>query len=264
MRYHGPGPMFDSHAHLNDSRFAADRPEVLARARAAGLHGCVIVGYDLPSSQVALQLAEAEPDLWCAVGVHPHDADAVTPALLDGLRDLAGHARVVAIGETGLDYYRNLSPPTVQRQAFVAFITLAQELALPLIVHCREAQDDCLAVLDAHRDPGQTIVMHCFAGEMAFARQCLERGFLLGLAGTITYPKAFALRQVAAEAPLEQLLIETDCPWLPPQGYRGQRNEPAYVRHVAQVIAQERGLDVEAVSTQTEQNARRAFGITGD
>ncbi|MBU0609925.1 MAG: TatD family hydrolase, partial [Armatimonadetes bacterium] len=204
--------MFDSHCHLNDSRFAADRPEVLQRAREAGVNGFVMVGYDLPSSQVALQLAEQEPDIWSAVGVHPHDAADVTPEVLDDLRNLAAHERVVAIGESGLDYYRNLSPPPVQREAFAQFIGLAQELALPLIVHCREAQEDCLRVLDEHRDPGQTVIMHCFAGAMDFARQCLERGFYLGLAGTITYPKAFALRKIAAEAPLEQLLIETDCP----------------------------------------------------
>ncbi len=256
--------MFDSHAHLNDSRFAADRPEVLQRAREAGLNGFVVVGYDLPSSQVALQLAEQEPDIWSAVGVHPHDAADVTPEVLDDLRNLAAHERVVAIGESGLDYYRNLSPPPVQREVFAQFIGLAQELGLPLIVHCREAQEDCLRVLDEHRDPGQTVIMHCFAGGMDFARQCLERGFYLGLAGTITYPKAFALRKIAAEAPLEQLLIETDCPWLPPQGHRGQRNEPAHVRQVAEVVARERGMNVDEIASQTEGNTRRAFRITGD
>jgi len=256
--------MFDSHAHLNDSRFAADRPEVLQHAREAGLNGFVVVGYDLPSSQVALQLAEQEPDIWSAVGVHPHDAADVTPEVLDDLRNLAAHERVVAIGESGLDYYRNLSPPPVQREVFAQFIGLAQELGLPLIVHCREAQEDCLRVLDEHRDPGQTVIMHCFAGGMDFARQCLERGFYLGLAGTITYPKAFALRKIAAEAPLEQLLIETDCPWLPPQGHRGQRNEPAHVRQVAEVVARERGMNVDEIASQTEGNTRRAFRITGD
>jgi TatD DNase family protein len=253
--------MFDSHAHLNDPRFSADLPEVLARAHEAGVNGCLVVGYDFPSSQVALKLAEEEPDIWCAVGVHPHDADDVTAALIDEIRALAQHERVVAIGESGLDYYRNLSPPPVQREAFAQFIRLAQELALPLIVHCREAQEDCLRVLDEHRDAGQTVIMHCFAGGMDFARQCLERGFYLGLAGTVTYPKAFALRKLAAEAPLEQLLIETDCPWLPPQAYRGQRNEPAYVRHMAEVVARERGLDVDEAGRETERNARRAFGI---
>ena len=262
--------MFDSHAHLNDDKFAADRPAVLARARAADVHGCVVVGYDFPSSQAALKLAEQEPDLWCAVGVHPHDAADVTPALLDNLRELARHERVVAIGESGLDYYRNLSPPPVQREVFAQFIHLARELARPLIVHCRAqthsvcAQEDCLQVLDEHREAGQTVIMHCFAGGLEFATECLQRGFVLGLAGTITYPKASALREVAAEAPLAQLLIETDCPWLPPQQYRGQRNEPAYVRHVAEVVARERGLDVEKVAARTEENARRAFGLTGD
>lgn len=254
--------MFDSHAHLNDGRFSADRPEVLQRARETGVTGCVVVGYDVGSSRVALELAEQEPDIWCSVGVHPHDAADVTPEVLDDLRELAGHERVVAIGETGLDYFRNLSPPQVQREAFVNFITMAAELALPLIVHCREAQDDCLRVLDEHRDPQQTIIMHCFAGGVEFARRCLQRGFYLGMAGTVTYPKATALRKVAAEAPFEQLLIETDCPWLPPQGHRGQRNEPAYVQEVARVVAEQRGISLEAAAQQTEANARRAFGIT--
>lgn len=253
--------MFDSHAHLNDPRFSADRTEVLQRAREAGLTGCVVVGYDFGSSRVALELAEQEPDIWCSVGVHPHDAADVTPQVLDDLRELAGHQRVVAIGESGLDYFRNLSPPQVQRAAFVNFITMARELSLPLIVHCREAQDDCLQVLDEHRDPQQTIIMHCFSGGADFAHECLRRGFYLGLAGTVTYPKAFALKQVAAEAPFDQLLIETDCPWLPPQGHRGQRNEPAYVRAVAEVVARQRGIEVEVAAQQTEANARRAFGM---
>ena len=254
--------MFDSHAHLNDSRFSPDRPGVLALARAVGLTGMVVVGYDLDSSRLALQLAEQEADIWCSVGVHPHDAAEVTPQVLEELRELAAHARVVALGETGLDYYRNLSPPPVQRQVFADFIALAHELALPLIVHCREAQEDCLQVLDEHRRPEQTVVMHCFAGGMDFARECLRRSFYLGLAGTITYPKAFALRKIAAEAPLEQLLIETDCPYLPPQQHRGQRNEPAYVAEVAEVVARERGVDTAEVAARTERNARRAFGIT--
>jgi TatD DNase family protein len=253
--------MFDSHAHLNDSRFAPDRPEVIARAREAGVAGMIVVGYDLPSSQVALKLAAEEPDIWSAVGVHPHDAADVTPAVLDSLRQLAGHERVVAIGESGLDYFRNLSPPPVQRQAFAEFIRLARELSLPLIVHCREAQEDCLRVLDEERDPGQTVIMHCFAGGMEFARQCLERGFYLGLAGTITYPKAFALRKLAAEGPLERLLIETDCPYLPPQAHRGQRNEPAYVRYVAETVAKARGVGIAEIARQTAANARQAFRL---
>jgi len=254
--------MFDSHCHLNDPRFSPDLPEVLARARQAGVTGCIVVGYDLGSSQVALKLADEAPDIWGAVGVHPHDASDVTPEVLDELRGLARHDRVVAIGESGLDYYRNLSPPPVQREAFIQFIELARELGLPLIVHCREAQEDCLRVLDEHRQAEQTIIMHCFAGGMEFARECLARGFYLGLAATITYPKAFALRKIAAEAPFDQLLVETDCPWLPPQQHRGQRNEPAHVRYVVEVVARERGVDVEQVAQQTESNARRAFGLT--
>ncbi|MEN6401545.1 MAG: TatD family hydrolase [Armatimonadia bacterium] len=253
--------LFDSHCHLNDPKLGADLPEVLRSARAAGLVGMMVVGYDLVSSQFAADIAAREGDCWAAVGLHPHDASDADEALLAQLRELAGQPRVKAIGETGLDYFRNLSPRPDQRRAFEAFIGMSAELGLPLIVHCREAQEDVLEVLDANRQAGQTVVMHCFAGGVAFAEECLQRGFYLGLAGTITYPKSFALRQVAKEAPLERLLIETDAPWLPPQAYRGKRNEPAYVALVAETVAEERGMTVEEIGEATERNAREAFGV---
>jgi TatD DNase family protein len=253
--------LFDSHCHLNDRKFSPDLPQVLQRAREAGLVGAVVIGYDLGSSQIALDLATEEPDLWCAVGVHPHDAEDVTPEVLSQLHDLAASERVRAIGETGLDYFRNLSPRPDQRRAFEAFLALAAELGKPVIVHCREAQSDLLSVLDANLAPGQTVVMHCFAGDVAFAQECLQRGFYLGLAGTITYPKAHGLREVVAMAAADRLLIETDCPWLPPQGHRGQRNEPAYVQLVAEIVAQARGLTPEEAAELTTENARMAFGV---
>lgn len=253
--------MIDSHAHLNDPSFSPDREDVLRRARLQGLQACLVVGYNLSSSHVACQLAEKEPDLWASVGVHPHEAEDVTPEALQEIRQLAAYPRVVALGETGLDYYRNLSPPEKQREAFIAFIALAAELALPLIVHCRDAQDECLALLDKHRQAEQKIIMHCFSGGWEFARECVQRGFYLGLAGPITYPKAFALRKIAAEMPLEQLLIETDCPWLPPQPHRGERNEPAHLLYVAEAVAQARGTSWEAIAQHTAENARRVFGL---
>lgn len=251
--------LIDSHAHLNDPRFSPDRPEVLQRAREAGIRGFVNVGFDLPSSLLAVALAEREPDCWAAVGVHPHDADEVTPDTVAQLRELAADPKVIAIGESGLDYFRNLSPPEVQREVFAGFIHLAADLGLPLIVHCREAPKDCLRVLDAHRAPEQRIIMHCFAGGTDFAEECTARGFWLGLAGTVTYPKSHVLREVAATVPAAQFLVETDCPWLPPQGHRGERNEPAYVAQVAAVVARERGLTPEQVSALTLANTQAAF-----
>lgn len=234
--------LIDSHAHLNDSRFSADREQVLCRAAEAGVAAVLNVGFDLPSSRLAVELARDYPALFAAVGIHPHDASDADEEALAAIAELAAAPRVVAIGETGLDFFRNLSPPPRQREAFARFIGLAAELQKPLIVHCREAQEEVLAVLDANRAGDQPVVMHCFAGDVAFAEQCLQRGFYLGLAGTVTYPKSPALREVAACAPAERLLMETDCPWLPPQAHRGQRNEPAYVRLVAETVAAARGI----------------------
>ncbi len=254
-------PLIDSHAHLNDPRFAPDRPAVLERARAAGVTAIINVGYDLPSSRLAVEIAEREADCWAVVGIHPHDATDVDEAALAELRELAQAPKVVGIGESGLDYYRNLSPPEIQQEIFARFIHLAADFGLPLVVHCREAQEDCLRLLDQHTTPGQRVIMHCFAGGVEFARKCTDRGYWLGLAGTLTYPKAHALREVAARMPADRLLVETDCPWLPPQGHRGQRNEPAYVAEVAERLAVARGMMVSEACSLTASNTCAAFGL---
>jgi TatD DNase family protein len=253
--------IIDSHAHLNDSRFSPDRAAVLQRAREAGVGAIINVGFDLGSSRLAVEMAEEHADLYAAVAVHPHDASDVNGEALKTLRELARNPRVVAIGESGLDFFRNLSPPPVQRKAFEQFIGLSADGGKPLIVHCREAQDEVLKVLDGNLTPAQTVIMHCFAGGVEFAEQCLQRGFYLGMAGTITYPKAHLLREVAAMAPAERLLVETDCPWLPPQGHRGERNEPAYVLKVVETVAVARAISVEEAGALTATNARIAFGL---
>jgi TatD DNase family protein len=253
--------LIDSHAHLNDSRFSPDLPQVLARAREAGLTAIVNVGFDLGSSRLAVEMASQHAELYAAVGVHPHDASDLDDEAIKVLRDLADHPKVVAIGETGLDFFRNLSPPPVQRQAFERSIALAGELGKPLIVHCREAQGEVLQVLDAHLSSGQTVAMHCFSGNVAFSDKCLQRGFYLGMAGTVTYPKSVVLREVAALVPPDRLLIETDCPWLPPQKHRGERNEPAYVGQVAQVVAEARGISADELGSLTAANAKATFGL---
>lgn len=254
-------PLIDSHAHLNDPRFAPDRPAVLERARLAGVTGIINVGYDLASSRLAVEIAKMEPDCWAVVGVHPHDAQDVNADSLGELRSLAEEAKVVGIGESGLDYYRHLSPPDVQQRVFARFIRLASDLDLPLVVHCRDAQDDVLRLLDEHTTGTQRVIMHCFAGGVAFAQACVDRGYWLGLAGTLTYPKSHALRAAAASMPADRLLVETDCPWLPPQGHRGQRNEPAYVAEVAERLAVTRGLTIREVGELTAANTCAAFDL---
>lgn len=253
--------LIDSHAHVNDSRFSPDLPQVLQRAQDAGVSTIINVGYDLGSSLVAVDMAGEHAELFAAVGIHPHDAADVNDEALQALRDLADNPRVVAIGETGLDFFRNLAPPDLQRNAFERFIGLAGQLHKPLIVHCREAQSEVLKVLDANLSPGQTVIMHCFAGGLEFAEKCLQRDFYLGMAGTVTYPKSHVLREVAETCPANRLLIETDCPWLPPQSHRGQRNEPAYVKLVAETVATARGVTVEEIAAMTSANARAAFGL---
>ncbi len=256
--------LVDTHTHLDMPQFSIDRKATIERAHAAGVAWMIDVGADLPSSRRAVALAQQEPTLWAAVGVHPHDAETVTAAALAELRTLAAQPRVVAIGEIGLDYYRDLAPRPAQRAAFAAQLALAQELGLPVIIHNRDAHEDTLALLRealGGRLGALSGVMHCFSGGPELAQQVLDLGLYLGLDGPLTYPNARALPEVARLAPLERLLIETDCPYLAPQGHRGQRNEPAYVRLVAERLAELRGLTLAEVSRATTTNAGALFGV---
>ena len=192
------------------------------------------------------------------MGVHPHDAKTVTPSVLDELRSLARHPKVVAVGEIGLDYYRDLSPRPVQRRAFADQLALASELALPVVVHSREAHADVLAAL---REWEGTGVLHSYSGGPERLEEVLGSGFFIAISGPVTFPKANRLRAVASAAPLERLLVETDCPYLTPKPYRERRNEPAYVRYVAEAVARARGASAEVVVHGTADNARRLFGI---
>jgi len=250
--------LIDSHAHLDSPKFDGDREAVVERAREAGVAAILNVGGDLASSRAAVALAERYDFVYAAVGVHPHDARTVTPAVLDELRALARHPKVVAVGEIGLDYYRDLSPRPVQRQAFADQLALAAELGLPVVVHSREALDDVLAGLRGWEGTG---VLHSYSGGLERLEEVLELGFSIGISGPVTFPKAERLRVVAAAVPLERLLVETDCPYLTPVPYRGRRNEPAYVRYVAQAVARARGMEAEPLARATADNARRLFGI---
>lgn len=254
----------DTHAHLDAKAFAQDLDAVLARAREAGVRDIVLPGLNLESSRRVVALARRYPGLHAAVGVHPHDARTCNGEVLAQLAALASRPEVVAIGEIGLDFYRDLSPREVQVQVFADLLALAREVGKPVIVHDREAHEEVLAALEAHaRQPGfQGGVLHAYSGDLEMAEQVVGWGYCLGIAGPVTYPNAHRLREVAAQVSLAHLLLETDCPYLPPQPHRGRRNEPAWVVLVAAAVARARGATVEAVATTTTANARRVFGLT--
>ncbi len=241
--------------------FDADRVAVLTRARSAGVGALIVVGYDLPSSRQAVVLAEREPDVHACVAVHPHHAADATPAALAELQALASHPKVVGIGETGLDFFRNLSPRDAQEAAFRAQLRLAAALHLPVVIHDRDAHAETMRVLaeDARRVPA--VVLHCFSGEAAMAAEAWSRGYFIGVGGPLTYPGAGKLRAILAGAPRDRVLLETDAPYLPPTPHRGRRNEPAFLRLVADRLATLWGADPAGVGDAVGRNTGRAFGV---
>lgn len=253
--------LFDTHAHLHFPEFADDLGAVLARARAAGVRRMLTIGTDVETSRAAVALAAREPDVWASVGVHPHDADEADAAALVEIARLAAEPRVVGIGETGLDFFRNLSPREAQERAFRAQLALARRVGKPVIVHCRDAHEETLAILAEERVGETGGVMHCFSGDTAIARRCLDLGLLISLAGPVTYPKARALPEVARFVPGDRLVVETDCPFLPPQPYRGKRNEPAYLAITAARVAELRGESLQTLAARTSENAAKLFGL---
>jgi len=242
---------------------------VIEQAWEGGLVAILNVGTDLASSRAAVALAERYERIFAAVGVHPHDAKTVTPRVLDELRALARHPKVVAVGEIGLDYYRDLSPRPVQRRAFTDQLALASALELPVVIHSREAHDDVLAALrewERARGRGRSKprprgVLHSYSAGPERLEEVIELGFSIGISGPVTFPKADRLRATAAAVPLERLLVETDCPYLTPKPYRGRRNQPAYVRYVVEAVARARGTSAREVARATTDNARRLFGV---
>jgi len=252
--------LIDTHAHLQMKDYNNDRDEVISRAAEAGVRYIINASFDLPSSQQAVKLAEEYKNLYAAVGMHPHDARLLDDKTLDILRDLAGHPKVVAIGEMGLDYYRDLSPRSVQKTAFEKQLRLAQEVGLPVIIHNRDAHKDTLEILRRHS--GQVRgVMHCFSGDLDFADACIRMGLYISFAGPVTYPKSQPLREVAAQVQWEKFFVETDCPYLAPQFKRGKRNEPSYVKAVAKKIAEIRRATFPETARITTENARAFFKI---
>jgi len=252
--------LIDSHAHLDDPRLAKDEEGILARAREAGVVNVVNAGADLRSSRASIELAHRGPMVFGTVGVHPHDASEVTEADWGELKRLSADARVVAIGECGLDFFRDLSPREVQRQVFAQHLALAEETGLPVVIHCRDAYGECLEIVRSERAPPVRGVLHCFQGGVEAARGALDLGLYLGIGGSLTFPREEALRRIVAGLPLERLLVETDAPYLTPRPKRG-KNEPAYVRFVAGRLAEVLGASLERVAETTTSNARELFNL---
>jgi len=260
--------LIDTHCHLDFYAYDGIRDEVIRRAADAGVTRIIDPGTDLERSQAAVQLAVTYPGVYAGVGIHPNSTADFAPAMLDDLRVMAAHPKVVAIGEIGLDYYRDHSPPAKQRQAFEALLALAAELQRPVIIHNRNADEDVLALLSTwvadlpeslRSRPG---VMHSFSASQAVADRALDMGFYIGFTGPITFKSADDLRGIAARIPDDRILIETDGPFLTPHPFRGkQPNEPAYVRYVAERLAVVRGSSVEGFAAQSTANAARLFDL---
>ena len=248
--------LVDSHCHLDDGQFDQDREQTIERARAAGVEILMAIGTGSgpPDLEAGIHLAERYPFIVATVGVHPHDAAKADTATLDRLRQLAGHEKVKAIGEIGLDYHYDFSPRDVQRRVFEQQLALAAEAGLPVVIHTREAWDDTLALLSHWRRGG---IMHCFTGDEHQARQALDLGFHLAFGGVLTFPKAEDVRQAARITPADRLLIETDCPYLAPVPRRGKRNEPAFLVDTVRRLAHVRGAAPEDVAAQTTANFQK-------
>ena len=262
--------LVDSHCHLNLPEVETDLPAVLERAAEAGVRAIVVPGIDLASSRRAVDLAERWPSVYAAVGVHPHHAGSWSTQARAELRALARAPRVVAIGETGLDFYRNLATREAQTEAFRAQLDLAAEHELPVIIHSRSATGEAFTELEAWRQRaerrnGRPVgVLHAFSGDPEHARRAVALGFLMGVAGPVTYPKADDLRRTLSGVPTEWLMVETDAPYLAPVPHRGRRNEPAHVALVAGGLAAVLGLQTSAVASMTSNNAARLFGWIDD
>ena len=256
--------LVDSHAHIDFPQFADDREAMLERARAAGVCALLAIGTGPGPEKMdaALPYAHQYDWIYASIGIHPHEAKQVTPQHLEELVKLAKHPKVIAWGEIGLDYFYDHSPRGIQHQAFRDQMALARDAKLPIIIHCRDAWPDCLAIIEElWRPTGLGGILHCFTGTIDEARRGLDAGFMISFAGNSTYPKTQHLRDVAKEIPLDRILIETDSPFLAPQTYRGKRNEPAYVAEVAHTLANVRNLSPEEFAASTSANFRRFFHL---
>jgi len=252
--------LVDTHAHLQWTSFDKDREKVLIRAREAHVDCIVNVGFDIEGSIKGVKLAEQHKGLYAAVGIHPHNAVQLDQNVLNKLRELSENPKVVAIGEIGLDYYRNLSPREAQKKAFEAQLSLAEELELPVVIHDREAHRDILEMISRFKGKIKGI-MHCFSGNKDMAEQCIRSGFLVSFAGNVTYPNAHNLHEIAEWIDLRKTLLETDSPWLPPKDMRGKRNEPSFLPLTAKKIASLKRIRLDDLAEDTTKNAEAIFKL---
>ncbi|MFH0935445.1 MAG: TatD family hydrolase [Candidatus Omnitrophota bacterium] len=252
--------LIDTHAHLDFPEFDKDRDEVIKRAKLAGVDYIINIGSSLRGSERSLELARRYENIYAAIGIHPHEADRFDKEAEGSIRKLASGSKVVAIGETGLDYYKNFSRRENQLSLFASLIKIARELALPLVIHSRNADEDTLKILKSAL-PLKAVV-HCFSGSEDFLKACLDLGLLVSFTCNITYKKADDLKALVKLAPLERFFLETDAPYLAPQQLRGRRNEPANVKILAEEVARIKGIGIDEVAAVTSGNAKKFFNIT--
>lgn len=252
--------LVDSHAHLQWRSFEKDRDAVIRRAVKADVEKIITIGSSLQESRKGVQLARKYPNVYATVGIRPHNAKSFDKNCMNELKQMTDDPKVVAIGEIGLDYYRYLSSKQAQQEAFKAQLLLAEELQLPVVIHDREAHADVLKTLSEFENRIEG-VMHCFSGSKEMAAQCIAHGFYISLAGTVTFPNAVALQEIAVWLELDKMLVETDCPWLAPQKMRGKRNEPAFLMYTAEKIASLKKVSLEKVANTTTKNAHDIFTL---
>ncbi|NIK12719.1 TatD family hydrolase [Alkalibacillus almallahensis] len=253
--------LFDTHVHLNADQFMEDRDEVIQRALDEGVTEMVVVGFDRKTIPIAIEIAEQYDFIYAAIGWHPVDAIDMQDEDLQWIEELSAHEKVVAIGEMGLDYHWDKSPKDVQKDVFRQQIALAKRVNMPIIIHNREATADIVEILKEEQAGETGGIMHCYNDDVSYAKECLDLGFHISLGGPVTFKNATDPKIVAQEVPLEKLLIETDCPFLAPHPNRGKRNEPAYVKLVAEKIAELKEISVDEVAKETNKNAKNLFRI---
>jgi TatD DNase family protein len=253
--------LFDTHAHINALQFDEDREQVIQRALDEGVENIVVVGFDNETIDGAMELAEKYPFIYAAVGWHPVDAIDMTNEDLKRIERLAAHPKVVAIGEMGLDYHWDKSPKDVQQEVFRKQIQLAKKVKLPIIIHNRDATNDVVTILEEENAAEVGGIMHCYSGSLETAEQCMKMNFYISFGGPVTFKNAKQPKEVATKIPLDKLLIETDCPYLSPHPYRGKRNEPAYVKYIAEQIAQLKEISYDELAEQTTANAKKLFQL---
>ncbi|MCY7693042.1 TatD family hydrolase [Bacillus altitudinis] len=253
--------LFDTHAHLNAEQYNEDLEQVIERAKSEKVEKIVVVGFDRPTITRAMELIEAYDFIYAAIGWHPVDAIDMTDEDLAWIKELSQHEKVVAIGEMGLDYYWDKSPKDVQKEVFRRQIALAKEVNLPIIIHNRDATEDVVTILKEEGAAEVGGIMHCFTGSLEIAKACMEMNFYISFGGPVTFKNAKKPKEVVKDIPSDRLLIETDCPYLTPAPFRGKRNEPSYVKYIAEQIAELREISFEELAALTTENAKKVFRI---